>query len=128
VRGSAGGRIVGVESARVDQWLWAVRVFKTRAEAADACRGGHVKVNDAAAKPGTRVGPGDRVAARAHERDRILDVLDPITKRVSAPHAATCLVDRSPPEPPREEAPFARARGSGRPTKRERRELDRLRR
>ena len=117
-----------MESARVDQWLWAVRVFKTRAEAAEACRGGHVRVNDAAAKPATRVAPGDRVAARAHGRDRVLEVLDPITKRVGAAHAATCLVDRSPPEPAREDTPFERARGSGRPTKRDRRELDRLRR
>ncbi len=117
-----------MESARVDQWLWAVRVFKTRADAAAACSGGHVRVNGAAAKPATRVVPGDRVAARARGRIRDLEVVDPIKKRVGAALAATCLVDRSPPEPPGVGAPFARARGSGRPTKRDRRELDRLRR
>lgn len=114
-------------SARVDQWLWAVRVFKTRTEATEACRGGHVQVNDAAAKPSTRVGPGDRVAAHAHGRDRVLEVVDPIVKRVGAAQAATCFADHSPPPPPREDAPFARTRGSGRPTKRDRRQLDRLR-
>lgn len=116
-----------MESARVDQWLWAVRVFKTRADAAAACSGGHVRVNGTAAKPATRVVRGDRVAARARGRIRDLEVVDPIKKRVGAAIAATCLVDRSPPEPP-EGTPFARARGSGRPTKRDRRELDRLRR
>ena len=117
-----------MESARVDQWLWAVRVFKTRAEAAEACRGGHVRVNGAAAKPSTRVVPQDRVAARARGRTRDLEVVDPIRKRVGAALAATCVVDRSPPDPPQDGAPFGRARGTGRPTKRDRRELDRLRR
>lgn len=117
-----------MESARVDQWLWAVRVFKTRAEATEASRGGHVRVNDAAAKAATRVQPGDHVATHVHGRDRILEVVDPIVKRVGAAQAATCFVDHSPPAPAREEAPFVRTRGTGRPTKRDRRQLDRLRR
>jgi ribosome-associated heat shock protein Hsp15 len=117
-----------VESARVDQWLWAVRVFKTRTEATEACRASHVRVNDAAAKPATRIGPRDRVAAHVHGRDRVLEVVDPIVKRVGAAQAAICFVDHSPPAPPREEAPFVRTRGSGRPTKRDRRQLGRLRR
>ncbi|MDA8309019.1 MAG: S4 domain-containing protein [Actinomycetota bacterium] len=117
-----------MESARVDQWLWAVRVFKTRAEAAESCRGGHVRVNDITAKAATRLKPGDRVVAHIHGRDRVLEVVVPITKRVGAAQAASCLVDRSPPAPAPEDVPFFRPRGSARPTKRERRQLDRLRR
>ncbi len=117
-----------MESARVDQWLWAVRIFKTRTEATDACRGGHVTVNDTAAKAATRVRPGDRVAAHVQGRDRVLEVVDPIVKRVGAAEAGTCLLDHSPPAPRRAEAPFLRTRGTGRPTKRDRRQLDRLRR
>jgi ribosome-associated heat shock protein Hsp15 len=119
---------LGAESARVDQWLWAVRVFKTRAEATAACRAGHVHVNDTTAKAATRVRPGDRVSSRAPGKERVLEVVDPIAKRVGASQAATCLVDHTPAAAPREESPFARARGTGRPTKRDRRQLDRLRR
>jgi len=117
----------GVESARVDQWLWAVRIFKTRAMATEACRGGHVRVNGTAAKAATRVHQGDRVAARVQEHDRVLEVAYAVTKRVGAAQAAACMIDRSPPAPVREERPFDRPRGSGRPTKRDRRQLDRLR-
>ncbi|MGH9099797.1 MAG: RNA-binding S4 domain-containing protein [Acidimicrobiales bacterium] len=117
-----------MEPARVDRWLWAVRVFKTRAEATGACKGGHVRVNDAVAKPATRVRPGDRVAAHVHGRDRLLEVVNPIGTRVGASQAITCFLDHTPPVPAREDAPFARTSGSGRPTKRDRRKLDRLRR
>jgi ribosome-associated heat shock protein Hsp15 len=117
-----------VGPARVDRWLWAVRVFKTRADATEACRGGHVRVNGTAAKAATRVGPGDRVVAHVHGSDRVLEVVDPIEKRVGAPVAAACLVDHTPPAPAREDAPFVRTRGTGRPTKRDRRQLDRIRR
>ena len=114
-------------SARVDQWLWAVRIFKTRAMATEACRGGHVRVNGTAAKAATRVQEGDRVAARVHGQDRVLEVVEPLTKRVGAAQAAACMVDHSPPAAPREAHPFDRPRGSGRPTKRDRRQLDHLR-
>lgn len=116
-----------VPSARVDRWLWAVRVYKTRAAATEACRGGHVEVDGAAAKAATRIRPGCRVTARVQDRDRVVEVVDPISRRVGAAEAATCLVDHTPPAPPREQAPFVRERGSGRPTKRDRRRLDRFR-
>ena len=114
---------------RVDQWLWAVRIYKTRSAATAACRGGHVRVNRAAVKASTHVKVGDRVEAFV-ERQRILEVAIVIDKRVGAAVAATCLVDHSPPAPVvrREPRVFVRERGTGRPTKRERRELDRLRR
>lgn len=118
------------EVVRVDRWLWAVRLYKTRSEATDACRGGHVKVNGTPAKAATTVRVGDRVVAYAHDRERILEVVQLIDKRVGASVAATCMVDHSPPPPPREErlAPlFDRGPGTGRPTKRDRRALDRFR-
>ncbi|HUS62018.1 MAG TPA: RNA-binding S4 domain-containing protein [Acidimicrobiales bacterium] len=117
------------DAVRVDQWLWGVRMFKTRSLATDACRGGHVRVNGAVAKPATPVRIGDRVEGHVHGRERILEVVRLVDKRVGAPAATECMVDHSPPPPPKEEyVPplFARERGAGRPTKRDRRDLDRL--
>jgi len=118
-----------IESVRVDQWLWAVRMTKTRSDAAAACRGGHVKVNGKAAKPATSVKVGDRVTAHLHDRERVLEVTALLVKRVGAAVAVECYVDHSPPPPEREHAApvFERERGAGRPTKRDRRQLDRLR-
>ena len=121
--------MVPIDTARVDAWLWAVRIFKTRSAATAACRGGHVRVNRAPAKSSTPVKVGDRVEAFV-ERQRILEVAVVIDKRVGAVVAATCLIDHSPPAPVVKRLPrvAVRERGAGRPTKRERRELDRLRR
>lgn len=118
------------DAVRVDQWLWAVRVFKTRSNAATACRGGHVSVNGRTAKPATAVKVGDRVFVRADRRERDLEVTKLLTKRVGAALAAEHLVDHTPPPDPVEasRAPlFERERGTGRPTKRDRRQLDQLR-
>lgn len=84
-------------------------------------------VNDVAAKPATAVRVGDRVSATLYGRERIVEVRRVIDKRVGAPIAADCLVDHSPPPPPREPAMLVRDPASGRPTKRERRQLDRFR-
>lgn len=113
----------------MDIWLWAVRIYKTRSAATAACRGGHVRVNRGPAKASTKVKVGDRIDAFV-DRPRILEVATVIEKRVGAAAAATCLIDNSPPAPVvrREPRVFVRERGAGRPTKRERRELDRLRR
>ena len=118
-----------IDTTRVDIWLWAVRLYKTRSAATAACRGGHVRVNRAPAKASTMVKVGDRIEAFA-ERERHFEVVTVIAKRVGAAVAATCLVDHSPPAPVVKRQPpvFVRAPGAGRPTKRERRELDRLRR
>lgn len=88
-----------------------------------------MQVNGTTAKPATLVRPGDRVEARVDRRERVLEVVRTINKRVGAPVAAECYVDHSPPPPPREYvAPvFQRDRGAGRPTKRDRRALDRMR-
>lgn len=113
-------------AVRVDAWLWAVRVFKTRSAATTACRAGHVRVNGETAKAAQRVRPGDELRVRIAGFDRILVVRQPIAKRVGAALAAVAVEDRT---PAREvSAAFAqRDRGAGRPTKRERRDIDRLR-
>jgi ribosome-associated heat shock protein Hsp15 len=117
-----------VESTRVDRWLWAVRLTKTRPDAAAACRGGHVRVNDRPAKPATTVSPGDTVDARIGDRTRVVEVTRVIQKRVGAADAVTCYLDRSPAPPTTPNVPVAvRDRGAGRPTKRDRRRLDRWR-
>ncbi|BDZ51672.1 hypothetical protein GCM10025867_39130 [Frondihabitans sucicola] len=116
-------------SARVDAWLWAVRLYKTRSAATAACRAGHVRVNGERVKAAQTVREGDEIRAREGGFDRIVVVRKLLVKRVGAPIAATALTDLTPPPPPREEIAFVpvRDRGSGRPTKRDRREIDRLR-
>ncbi|WP_350346887.1 S4 domain-containing protein [Agromyces sp. G08B096] len=114
---------------RVDAWLWAVRQFKTRSAATAACRAGHVRVNGERAKAAQPVRPGDELRVRVGGADRRLIVRRTLVKRVSAAVAATALDDLTPPPPPKTEqaAVPIRDRGTGRPTKRERRDLDRLR-
>ena len=73
-----------MEVTRVDRWLWAVRLYKTRSAATTACRGGHVRVNGVAAKPATPLRAGDRVAAVVGDRLRVLEVVQVIDKRVGA--------------------------------------------
>ncbi|MET0955356.1 MAG: RNA-binding S4 domain-containing protein [Cryobacterium sp.] len=116
-------------SARVDSWAWAVRMYKTRSQATTACRAGHVRVNGERAKSAQTVKPGDEVRIRANGFDRVLIVSRIIVKRVGPSVAAECFVDQTPPPPPREEVALVpmRDRGAGRPTKRERREIEDLR-
>ncbi len=117
------------ETVRIDSWIWAVRLVKTRSLGATACRGGHVRVNGERVKPAYAVRVGDEVRLRHAGRERIVVVKRLIRKRVGAPVAVQCYVDNSPPPPPRETVAPAgvRDRGAGRPTKRDRRELERLR-
>ncbi|WP_353941937.1 RNA-binding S4 domain-containing protein [Streptomyces sp. HUAS MG91] len=120
----------GGESVRVDSWIWSVRLVKTRSAGAAACKGGHVKVNGTSAKPAYALRVGDEVRLRQPgHQERVVVVKRLLRKRVSAPVAVEAYVDNSPPPPPREVvAPVGiRDRGTGRPTKRDRRELERLR-
>jgi ribosome-associated heat shock protein Hsp15 len=116
-------------SVRVDSWIWSVRLTKTRSLAAAACRAGHVRVNGERVKPAHTVAPGDEVRLYHAGRERIVVVKVLVRKRVGPPVAAEAYLDNSPPPPPREEAVVVahRDRGAGRPTKRERRDLERLR-
>jgi ribosome-associated heat shock protein Hsp15 len=120
----------GLQAVRVDKWLWAVRLYKTRSEATDACRAGHVKLNGSSAKPASLVKPGDALVVRNASGEHVVEVTGVLEKRVGAAIATSCYIDRTPPAAPEERAivNFARERGTGRPTKRDRRQLDRLRR
>ncbi|QCB51430.1 RNA-binding S4 domain-containing protein [Rhodococcus sp. PAMC28707] len=121
--------MVETQSVRVDSWVWAVRLFKTRSAAAAACRSGHVRVNGTPAKAGQRIGPDDEIRLRVDGVEKIVVVTRAIAKRVGAGVVAECMIDRSPPPPPKEvlASQPRRDRGAGRPTKRERRDLDKLR-
>ena len=121
-------RVAGDQAGRVDSWIWSVRLARTRSAASVACRAGHVRVNGIRVKPAHAVRAGDEVRLRGEERERVVVVQQVITKRVSASAAAACYIDNSPPPPPREEAvPVAiRDRGAGRPTKRDRRSIEKL--
>jgi ribosome-associated heat shock protein Hsp15 len=122
--------IKAVEAVRLDRWLWSVRVYKTRSQATDACRAGHVRVNRASVKASHAVRIGDRVAVKVDGWERDLEVSGLVDKRVGAPAAAACIVDHSGPPPPREQRPaplFGRDPSTGRPTKRDRRSMERLR-
>ena len=119
-----------LDSIRVDKWLWAARVFKTRSQASVACDGGRVDVNDEAAKPARRVRAGDRIVVTLPRgRRRILKVACVDDRRGSAEVAKALFEDLTPPEPPRlrQARPPWREPGTGRPTKRERRDIGRLR-
>lgn len=117
------------EETRIDRWLCAVRLVKTRPVATQLCEGGHVRVNGNPAKPSTKVRQGDEVHALIATRERIVEVVRPIETRVGAPAAAECYIDNSPPPVVTEIAPGIKViRGQGRPSKHLRRELDRMRR
>ena len=115
-------------TVRVDSWTWSVRLFKTRSAAAQACRAGHVKVDGVTAKPAHPLHIGAEVKVRSGGVERIVQVTQLVAKRVGAPIAVQCYIDNSPPPPPKEvlAALPQRDRGAGRPTKRERRDIDRL--
>ena len=118
-----------MDKVRVDRWLWAVRLTRTRSGAAQACRAGHVQVNGVRAKPASTVKAEDTVRVRVGDRERVVEVVRPIEHRVGAELAAAGLVDTRPPPPPRDPLDRVGRRdpGMGRPTKRDRRQLDRTR-
>jgi ribosome-associated heat shock protein Hsp15 len=117
-----------IDGIRLDIWLWAVRLTPTRSVATELCRNGRVMLNGRVAKAATTVAVGDRIEARIAQRQRVVEVVQVIAKRVGAPLAAECLVDHSPPVPREVSEPvLPRDRGAGRPTKRDRRQIDRLR-
>jgi ribosome-associated heat shock protein Hsp15 len=114
---------------RIDKWLWAARFFKSRTLAASACNGGKVDLNGDAAKPSKSVHPGDLLRITLPRSRRIVRVTVLTERRGSGSEAALLYEDLTPPPPPREARtgpPGYRPRGAGRPTKRERRHIDRL--
>ena len=115
---------------RLDQWLWAVRVFKTRSISSGAIKGGHVTVNGQPCKPAREMKSGDLVVARVGEITRTLRCIAEPPSRVGAKLVAGFAEDLTPPEEyeKRREPNFIpimlRDRGTGRPTKKQRREID----
>ena len=120
------------DAPRLDKWLWAVRLFKTRALATEACRAGRVEVNDLAAKPARAVRAGEKVTVRQGIVLRTLRVLGVPPSRVGAGLVPEYCLELTPPEEfarareARVQQILARTPGSGRPTKRDRRLQDRL--
>lgn len=116
------------DTARVDAWLWAVRVYKTRSAATAACRAGHVRVGGEHAKAAQTVRIGDEVRVRVSGFERTFLVRALLVKRVAATVAAESYLEISPPPPPRDEIVHVavRDRGAGRPTKRERRDMEKF--
>lgn len=113
---------------RIDVWTWAVRLFPTRSVAAAAARGGHIKVNGKSVKPAQLIQLGDKVQTRLGEVERIVVVKTLITRRVGAALAREHYEDLTPVrEISKQPLNGMRERGAGRPTKRDRRQLDRLR-
>jgi len=114
-----------VASTRADRWLWAARAFKSRSLAAAACDGGKVTVNGVGAKPHKIVRPGDEVILTTDDGKRVFKVLAVAERRGPASVARALYQDLTPPTPPRDPTLPRREPGSGRPTKRERRQLSR---
>jgi ribosome-associated heat shock protein Hsp15 len=113
---------------RIDKWLWAARMFKTRSAASTACTAGHVKVGGDSAKASKAVTPGDRIDVITPGGPRNLEVVGLADRRGSAAVAQTLYVDHTPPPPPKEERVVEyRDPGAGRPTKKQLRELRKLR-
>ncbi|MBK1875661.1 RNA-binding S4 domain-containing protein [Pelagicoccus mobilis] len=121
-----------LEKVRIDRWLWAVRVFKTRGAAAEACKGGKVEIGGENVKPSRLVRVGEKVDVNKEGVLREYRVVGLLLKRVGAKVVANFVEDLTPPErlEVRRETVaqriLQREAGSGRPTKRERREIDRL--
>lgn len=118
---------------RVDKWLWAVRIYKTRSDAAEACRTGKVTINGTEAKPSKEVKEGDVLTVKKVPVMRFTyKVLGIVERRLPAKDVPTYCLDMTPEEemaklnPPKETIFITRDRGAGRPTKKERRDLDAL--
>lgn len=118
------------EEARIDKWLWAARIYKTRSMAADACKNGRVTIKGMGVKPSHVIKAGDTVSVRKPPVTYSFKVLKPIEMRVGAKFLAEVYENVTPEdqyellEMSRISGFVDRARGTGRPTKRERRRLD----
>lgn len=118
---------------RIDKWLWSIRIYKSRSVSTEACKSGRVKINGSSVKPSFLLEEGMEVHINKREKKWIVKAINLIEKRVSSAIALTCYEDLSPPEEPSNklEAFFyrnseKRDKGSGRPTKRDRRIIDKF--
>lgn len=121
-----------MDSTRIDKFLWAIRVYKTRTEATDACKGSKITVNNTDVKPSREVKAGDMICVRKGAVHYTYKVLAPIDKRVGAKEVPNYVENLTPQsELDKMKAPvetffLKRDRGSGRPTKKDRRDMDKL--
>lgn len=121
-----------MDEVRIDKFLWAIRVFKTRSEATDACKGGKIRVNGADTKPSKPVRAGDTIVARKGAVTYTYKVLQLVDKRQGARVVPNYAENLTPPEEiaklraPVETFFLKRDRGAGRPTKKDRRQMDDL--
>ena len=121
-----------MEQVRIDKWLWAVRIYKTRSDAASACRASAVRINGAIAKPATLLRIGDSVSARNKAITRTLRVVGITEKRVSASLADEYINDQTPQleydlaAERRANARLFKHQGGSRPTKKDRRTIEQL--
>lgn len=123
-----------MDKVRIDKWLWSVRIFKSRTLATDACKAGKVKIKGDAVKPSYLLSEGELVQVKKEGFNLLFRSIQLIEKRVGAPIALACYEDVTPmEEKTKYEAWFnntgvpiveKRERGMGRPTKKERREID----
>ena len=121
------GALAAGETMRIDTWLWATRHVKSRSQATSAARAGHVKINGESVKAAQKVRVGDEVRLRVEGFDRVLIVRKLLAKRLGCPFAKLCYEDLSEPRPRLGVAFAQRERGSGRPTKKERRDMEKFR-
>ena len=121
-----------MEKVRIDKWLWSVRIFKSRTRASDACRSGKIRIGESSVKPSEKVSVGQKVHVKKGGFDLEFLVKKLIEKRVGAPLARECYDNLTPAEELNKFADWfvgkgaaeRREKGTGRPTKRDRREID----
>ncbi len=122
-----------MEAVRIDKFLWAIRLFKTRSIATEACKTGHVKLNGTSVKPAHEVRPGDEFTLQKGADRKIIKVKEVINTRVESKKAVLCYDDLSPVvakdglHTVYNIPVLSRERGTGRPTKKDRRDIDDLR-
>lgn len=125
-----------LKKVRIDKWLWSVRIFKSRTIATSACKSGKVKIDGESVKPSYLVTRGEELEVRKNGFNLQFRVVDLIQKRVGAPIAQKCYEDLTPEEELQKyndwfvgkASPERRAKGAGRPTKKERREIEQFKR
>lgn len=123
-----------LEKVRIDKWLWSVRIFKSRTMATDACKKGHVRIGEKALKPAFLITVGQSIAVKKNGYNLDFKVVALLNKRVSAELAQPCYEDLTPEEEMNKYKSWyigkfgveAREKGTGRPTKRERRDIDKF--
>ncbi|MEN6568590.1 MAG: RNA-binding S4 domain-containing protein [Rikenellaceae bacterium] len=118
--------------SRIDKYLWSVRIYKTRTDATEACRSGRIRINEIQAKPSKEIKPGDIISVRRGNIHFTYRVIADVERRQPAKMVDQYIDNITPQEElkklnlPKESFFFSRERGTGRPTKKERRDIDEL--